>query len=68
MRKRETTALDLQIGKRIRIRRRQLGMSQTDLVLLSHKVTFGGFCESPKGVDSHWNVGGWDGDRQSEGH
>jgi transcriptional regulator with XRE-family HTH domain len=31
MRKRETTALDIQIGKRIRIRRRQLGISQTDL-------------------------------------
>jgi transcriptional regulator with XRE-family HTH domain len=31
MRKRETTALEIEIGKRIRIRRRQLGMTQTAL-------------------------------------
>jgi transcriptional regulator with XRE-family HTH domain len=31
MRKRKTTALEIEIGQRIRIRRRQLGMSQTAL-------------------------------------
>jgi transcriptional regulator with XRE-family HTH domain len=31
MRKRKTTALEIEIGNRIRIRRRQLGMSQTAL-------------------------------------
>jgi transcriptional regulator with XRE-family HTH domain len=31
MRKRETTVIDTEIGNRIRIRRRQLNMSQTDL-------------------------------------
>jgi transcriptional regulator with XRE-family HTH domain len=31
MRKRKTTAIEIEIGKRIRIRRRQLGMTQTAL-------------------------------------